>query len=231
MTRGQLVARAGRIMGMARSSTDNTEEVAFLQDLANEAVLNVLSRTKVNIRRVSLELDADVREYDLSQNVIRIWYLNDEDGSPLTEVPEGDLSLYEDGKVFQFVGYNRLVLGWDPSVDDTIEAWYTPRPTPMTDDAHDPALATYGLIPPEFHDGLVNYMCWKAGEATRDQGSGLGEKYRRQYEGEDGTGPMGTNIGAIKWAVNRRGASGAPHGRLRSALYRSGADSGSQTWR
>lgn len=231
MNRGQLVTRVGRIMGMARSSTDTSGEVTYLQDLANEAVIDVLSRTKVHVRRVELQLDAGVTEYDLSQSVIRLWSLMDEDGSPLLEIPEGEFLSYEDAKVFQFVGYNRFVIGWEPAAGDTIDAWYTPRPTPMTTDAHDPALVTYGLIPAEFHDALLNYMCWKAGETTRDQGSGLGEKWRRLYEGEDGTGSLGSDLGQIKWAVNRRGASGAPAGRMRRALHWSGADRGSQTWR
>lgn len=231
MNRGQLVTRAGRIMGMARSSTDSTGEVTYLQELANEAVVDILTRTKLNVRRVALQLDADVREYDVSNEMLRVWSLEDIDGVPLQEVPEGDLVSYDGAKVFQFVGYARLILGWDPEQDDTIDAWYTPRPTDMTDDAHDPSLATYGLVPEEYHSALVNYMCWKAGETTRDQGSGLGEKWRRLYEGEDGLGGMGTDLGRIKWAVNRRGATGAPLGRLRRALQRSPADRGANSWR
>jgi hypothetical protein len=219
------------MMGMARSSTDSTEEVALLQDLANEAVVDVLTRTKIHVRRVSLELDAGVKEYDVSNTMLRVWSLADENGAPLTEVSEGDLPSFEGGHVFQFVGYATLVLGWEPEAGDTLEAWYTPRPTDMTADAHDPALLTYGLIPEEFHGALVNYMAWKAGEITRDQGSGMGERWRRLYEGEDGYGGMGSDLGRIKWAVNRRGATGAPQGRLRRALQGSNADLGSSNWR
>ena len=232
MNRGQLVTRVGRMMGMARSSTDSSPEVALLQDLANEAVVDVLTRTKIHVRRVNLTLQAGVKEYDVSDAMLRVWSLADEDGAPLTEVSEGDLPTFEGGHVFQFAGYAMLVLGWEPNSDsDTLEAWYTPRPTDMTADGHDPALVTYGLIPEEFHPALVNYMAWKAGEITRDQGSGMGERWRRLYEGEDGNGGIGTDLGRIKWAVNRRGATGAPQGRLRRALQSSSADLGSDTWR
>jgi hypothetical protein len=218
-------------MGMARSSTDSTEEVTYLQELANEAVVDLLTRTKIHVRRVNLTLNAGEREYDLSQNVLRLWSLADIDGHPLTEVPEGEIFTYDGGHVFQMPGYNRLVLGWDPEAGDSLDGDYTPRPTKMTADAHDPVLQTYGLIPEEFHQALINFMCWKAGETTRDQSSGLGEKWRRLYEGEDGEGRLGTDIGKIKWAVNRRGATGAPQSRLRRALQKSGADIGQRFWR
>lgn len=230
MNRGQLVTRVGRIMGMARSSTDSSEEVTYLQDLANEAVLDVLKRTKIHVRRTTLDLTAGVTDYDLSQQVLRLWSLSDDTG-PIVEVPVDDVALYEDSHVFNFTGMNMLVIGWEPETGDQLEALYTPRPTKMTLDSHDPALVTYGLIPEENHDALINYMCWKAGEMTRDQQSGMGEKFRRLYEGEDGLGSMGTNLGRIKWEVNRRGATGAPYSRLARAITRSAADLGASNWR
>ncbi len=230
MNRGELVARAGRTMGMARSESDSVDEVLFLQQLAQEAVLDILVRTKIHVRRTDLALTAGVVDYDLSQQVLRLWSLFDEAGNELTEVESGDVTVWP-GHVFQFVGYNMLIIGWEPEAGDTLEALYTPRPADMVDDNNDPAVATYGLIPEEFHHALVNFMCWKAGEATRDQMSGMGEKFRRQYEGEDGMGSMGTDLGRIKWAVNRRGATGSAHGRLRRMGQASAADLGSGAWR
>jgi len=230
MNRGELVTRAGRIMGMARSSTDNVEEVTYLQQLANEAVVDLLSRTKLHVRRTALELTGDVTDYDLSQAVLRLWSLS-EDGVELDEVPEGDLLSMAGSKVFQFTGQNMFVIGWEPEDGDTIDALYTPRPTKMTVDAHDPATVTYGLVPEEHHGALVNWMCWKAGETTRDEGSGMGEKWRRLYEGEDGLERIGTNVGNIKWAINRRGSTGLSPGRIRRMGERSNADLGASTWR
>ena len=231
MNRGELVTRAGRIMGMARSSTDSTTEIADLQALANEAVVNILVRTRIHVRRTTLQLTAGVTDYDLSQSVLRLWSLFDENGVELSEVESGDVGFLTGSHVFQFVGYNMFVIAWEPETGDYLEGLYTPRPADMTQDSHDPALQTYGLIPEEFHDAIVNYMCWKAGEMTRDQMSGMGEKFRRQYEGEDGLGGMGTDLGRIKWAVNRRGATGSAHGRLRRAGEYSAADLGASTWR
>ncbi len=230
MTRGQIVTRVAQIMGMAGSGVDSAEELTLLQDFVNDAVLDILLRTKVHVRRTSLLLDAGITEYDLQQPVIRIWNLYSEDVE-LQEVTEGNLSSFDGETVFQFVGYNRLVLGWEPSAGDTLEAWYTPRPTKMTSDAHDPAVVTYGLIPEEFHKAIINSCCWRAGEVTRDQMSGMGEKFRRTYEGEDGLGRMGSNIGEIKMGVNRRGGSGGSYARIRRLGERSAADAGSSTWR
>lgn len=230
MTRGQLVARAGRVMAMARSATDNVPEVALLQELAQEAVDDLLARTKIHVRRTSLALDAGVADYDLSQSVIRIWNLSFED-APLTEVQEADFALYEGQHAFQFVGLNMFTIAWSPASGESLEALYTPLPTRMTDDNHDPALQAFGLIPVVYHGALINYMCWKAGEASRDQMSGMGEKFRRLYEGEDGLGGMGSNLGRIKIEVNRRGDSGSEAGRLRTMGERSAADAGASTWR
>jgi hypothetical protein len=232
MNRGELVARAGLIMGMARSSTDSAPEVSVLQQLANEAVLDVLKRTKIHVRRTTLDLTAGVTDYDLSQTVIRLWSLAYE-GAEMLEVGEGDLLAYDEGdnRIFQMPGYNMLILGWEPAANEEIEALYTPRPIDMTQDSHDPALVTYGLIPEEWHDALVNYICWKAGEITRDQMSGMGEKFRRMYEGDGDTYErLGTNIGDIRAAVNRRGATGSPLGRTSRMGARSAADRGARTW-
>jgi hypothetical protein len=172
-----------------------------------------------------------VKDYDLSQQVLRLWSLFDENGSELTEVESGDIGFMAGQRVFQFVGYNMLIIAWEPATGDKLEALYTPRPQDMVDDFSDPSVVTYGLIPEEFHGGLLNYMCWKAGEATRDQMSGMGEKFRRQYEGEDAMGGAGSDLGRIKWAVNRRGATGSAHGRLRRAGQASAADLGAGAWR
>lgn len=214
---------------MARSATDSTSELTFLQDLASEAVVDILTRTRLHVRRTILQLDPAVTDYDLSQSVLRLWSLA-EDGVELQEAASGDI-LSMGGHAFQFEGYNMFVIGWEPETGDTLEALYTPRPTKMDTDVRDPASQTYGLVPAEFHPALVNFMCWKAGETTRDQGSGMGEKWRRLYEGDDGLGGIGTDLGKIKWAINRRGATGSEQGRLRRAGLRSPADLGSGTWR
>lgn len=231
MNRGELVARVSAVMGMAGSGTESALELSQLQAFANEAVLDVLRRTKIHVRRTSLLLDVGVTEYDLSQSVLRLWGLVDKDGENLTEIDSGDLARFSGSHVFQFVGYNRLAISWKPATGDTLEAWYTPRPTKMTLDANDPAVVTYGLIPEEFHRALLNFMFWQAGEISRDQQSGYGERYRRLYEGEDGLGRQGTDLGDIKAAVNRRGASGAAFGRIRRALESSAADVGASAWR
>jgi hypothetical protein len=232
MNRGELVARAGLVMGMARSNLDSGPELTVLQQLANEAVLDVLKRTKIHVRRTTLDLTSGVTDYDLSQTVIRLWSLSYE-GAEMTEVTEGDMHFYDEGenRIFQMPGYNMLIIGWEPGLNEEIEALYTPRPTDMTADGHDPAVVTYGLIPEEWHDALVNYMCWKAGEITRDQMSGMGEKFRLLYEGTGDTYErLGTNIGDIRAAVNRRGATGSAMGRTSRMGARSAADRGARNW-
>jgi hypothetical protein len=57
----------------------------------------------------------------------------------------------------------------------------------MVGDTDDPAAPSYGGLSPEFHEALVIYALWKMGEYVQHEGSGQGEKYRTQYEGQDGT--------------------------------------------
>lgn len=220
MTRGQLVARVSQVLGLATSGADSTEELQMIQDTINEAVVDILSRTRINVRCVNITLTAGVREYDLSQTILRMYDVW-QGTTRLQELSPGDssrdMSSVSAG-TFAIVGFNRIRLDWSPdSSSSTLSAWYTPRPTPMTDNAHDPSAATYGAIPAEFHQAIINYCCWLLADMAGDQGSGRGDKYRAWYEGKDGLAGPGTNIGRINAAVNMRGGSGSRRGRMMRA--------------
>jgi hypothetical protein len=203
VTRGELKLRVARTLGVTLdNSDDGVEEAALLNELANEAVLDVLSRTRVNVRHANVALTGGIDEFDFDPYVLRVYgFLRG--GREITEQPLG--SLGSDGYVF--VGYGRIKLGLAAAAGETAEIWYTPRPTPMTLDAHDPSNATYGGIPPEFHRSLLNYMLWQFADKAGDQGSQRGERYRAMYEGQDGLAGPGSDLGKIKVAVNTRGGS------------------------
>jgi hypothetical protein len=120
----------------------------------------------------------------------------------LEEQAEGSF----DTSGYAFMGHNRIVLG-SPGVGDSVLVSYVPLPTPMSDDAHDPATQTYGLIPTQFHRAILNYMCWHAADKAGDQQTARGERYRIMYEGKDGLGGPGTDLGRIKAQTNMRGGA------------------------
>lgn len=197
MTRGQLKTRVARMTGVAVSGTsdDDVAEAALLDELANEAIIDILTRTRVHVRKAAILLDVGITEFEIDDFILRmhaVWR------------GETPLNLGDPGASgYDFVGFNRIVLNTAGAGDDLI-AYYTPRPTPMTDDTHDPNTEAYGNIPPEFHPAILNYMMWHAADRSGDQGSQRGERYRVLYEGQDGTGMGGSNLGRIKIATNTR---------------------------
>jgi hypothetical protein len=200
MNRGQLKLRVGRVCGISLgTSTDEQDDVQLLDELANEAVLDVLRRTRVHVRSGDADIDSS-GEFEVDQSVLKIWGITR--GEQTLKLQDKD-ELTSSG--YAFTGFNRLILGSPGATDDsTLLLWYTPRPTPMTDDANDPATEAYGLIPPEFHLALVNYMCWWAADKAGDAQTQFGEKYRVRYEGPDMMGGPGSSLGQIKTAISRR---------------------------
>jgi len=202
VNRGDLKLRVSRLIGIAIGTDDDAvEEDDFLNRLANEAVLDVLSRTRVHVRDAVATMPANATEFDIDEQVLRMFGVK-MNGVPLYEGNRDSLLTDE----YAFAGFTRIVLGAATSAGDQMLFWYTPKPTPMSADSHDPSTQTYGRIPAIFHYALVDYMCWWAADKLGDQGAGRGEKYRVTYEGQDGTGGPGSSLGRIKTAVNARGS-------------------------
>jgi hypothetical protein len=200
MNRGQLKTRVSRLLGVSLGADDDAvEETAFLEELANEAVKDVLTRTRVHVRDGIATLAGNTNEYDIDDGVLRMIGIK-LNGNVLYEEPRDALT---DG--YAFVSWSRIVFAQPTVSGDKLQFWYTPLPSPMTDDTHDPAVVTYGRIPTVFHKALVDYMCWQAADKLGDQQAGRGEKYRVTYEGQTGLSDPGSDLGRIRLAVNTRG--------------------------
>ncbi len=202
MNRGQLKTRVARMAGMTIGSSDDViDETQLLEELANEAVLDILARTKVHVRRAEVVLTTGISEFDLDASILRVWNIV-RGTEELTEQPLHSL----DSNGYAFAGYNRLVVG-QAGTGETAILDYTPRPTAMTTDADDPSSQAFGNIPKEHHIAIVNYMLWHASDKAGDAQVQRGERYRAMYEGQDGMAGPGTNLGRIKAAINQRGGS------------------------
>jgi hypothetical protein len=195
------------MLGLALGTSDDAvDEDALLVELANEAVLDILLRTRVHVRHGDVILTNGYSEFDIDPTVIlRVHSISRGAGAP-----NGPVTLYEeplaelDESGFAFTGHNRLVLG-APGTGDTATMWFTPTPQAMSSDASDPSNEVHGNIPPQFHRGILNYMLWHSADQAGDSQAGRGERYRAIYEGQDGLAGPGTDLGRIKYATNARG--------------------------
>jgi hypothetical protein len=157
-------------------STDaNTDDLAFLQDLANAAVTEVLLRTHVFIDIGEMTLISGQAEYRLDSNVLAV---DDGRGSSPAGIGNYAVVSLEEMIRRQSAGYvgpsarqvcafdgDLLVVSPTPADNSTVlRFYYVPRPSPMTDDAHDPSTTSFGGIRSEYHRALEYYMLWQAAE-------------------------------------------------------------------
>jgi hypothetical protein len=195
MNRGQLKLRV--IQAVALNATVDGEEETLVEDLLNEGVLDILSRTRLSMKCLDITLDADSDLYDVPDEVLHMDGLYDQQGDRwIRKVPE----LVDSEGEFAMVGHDLLKIP-SSSASRTLSAYYVARPLPMTTDAHDPSEEPYGGIPVQFHPAIVNYACWQAGSIMEQEGTGGGEKYRQYYEGKEGNGG---NLKQIRMYTNRR---------------------------
>lgn len=180
----------------------------------------MLLRTSVHVRRAYITLAAGYTEFDVDPSILKLQGIKRGENW-LQEQDLDELDEYG----FAFAGYNRLAVG-APGTGDQILVFYTPTPTPMTADAHDPSAQTYGLVPTQFHPALVNYMAWHSADKAGDQQVGRGERYRVLYEGQDGLGMLGSDLGRIRAHTNMRGGA-ARVIRYRAVLK---SDTGADYW-
>jgi hypothetical protein len=173
MTRGQLVSRVAAKLGFSTS-----EEVGFLQAWANEAVIDVLQRTRayVDIGVATLTSGeslyrGDVNALAILDVVTRGWELR----TP-AELDAGMRGIAFQGDLIQ--------VSPTPSEDTEILFRYVPEPAPMESDDHDPSSPTYGGIPNEYHRALEYYMLWQGAEYDDKQAALSPKDYRGAYESE-----------------------------------------------
>jgi hypothetical protein len=203
MNRGQLKLRVSRLLGVALGTDDDAvDETEFLEELANEAVLDILARTRINMAERAVSLSAGDQQVELDDTTLRVANvkLNDLE---LTEGPRDDLLPDQ----FAFVGYNLMLLYAPPVSGDVLTFWTTTKPQPMRDDGDDPSESQFGGVPTFVHKAIVDYMCWWAADKLGDQQAGRGERYRVIYEGQDGLAGPGSDLGRIRLAVTARGGN------------------------
>lgn len=183
MNRGQLVTRVGEKLGMAYDIAG--VEQTFLQDVCNEAVVQVLIDTHVYVKIGTADLTSGTAEYRLDSNILAI-----DDGKGSTPAGLGEYEVIPLDEMIrrQSAGYvtpswrkavciesDLLIVSPTPSTSETLTFYYVPKPTAMSNDAHDPSSSTYGGIPTQYHQAIEYYMLWQGSEFD-DKEHALGPK-------------------------------------------------------
>lgn len=224
MNLGDMQTRVKSEIGLS-----STAEVTLITGWCNDAVVQFLKATKCHIEPFTMALTAGQQDYDLPSSMLAFkeLYIVPGDGSTnrLLEVLSTDEVL--DRRRFPAGGFQPLgysVEGWDllmlsskaVSSSDTLNGLYVPRPTPMASATDDPSTDTFGGIPTEYHETVVQYVLWKAAVWDDDIGASMGQGTRRfvmigaayQQNWEQGLRQAKMEVnrrGGIRWAPARPG--------------------------
>jgi hypothetical protein len=187
----QVQTRVARVIGMSMSVTADTD---LILGWYNDAVVQFLRETKINVRPASLAVTADQDDYTLDTDILAMqamWY-QPAAGSTSMMIAISPEEMYErrmvtsDGGPPQFYalsGAHTLLLSPPPSSDsDAIHMLYVPRPAAMSATSDTPSASANGNIPAEYHTILEAYTKWKAGEAEEHRPSENGLQFQAEWE-------------------------------------------------
>lgn len=194
MNRGELVSRVSATSGLDNST--GSTELDLLQDWANDGVVDVLLETHIFIKIGDMALTSGVAEYRLDSVILAI-----DDGRGSTPAGIGHYQLVNLAEMIdrQSANYvspsfrkviaiegDLMIVSPTPSADETLRFFYVRRPSPMTDDSHDPSQDTYGGIPIECHHAIESYMNYKAAVHDNKRLPLTPKDYFEIYRGECG---------------------------------------------
>lgn len=185
MNRGEMIDRVQHTLGLEEVLVN--DETALVGDWLNEGIEDIVQRTRPSTRVINLTLTGGVPIHDMASTIIALLDL-EIDGYFLERYSREDISYRQAmGQTGYCYEEPLLWVSPIPKEDKIIRAYGVFRPTPMTDDAHDPSQPQYGGLAPGLHPTVVTYALWKGGEYSQHEQSAGGEKWRIQYEGQDGT--------------------------------------------
>lgn len=185
---------------MGLSTTAGSDDLQFLQDMANDAVIETLLRTHIHIDIGEMTLVSGQAEYRLDDNILAV---DDGRGSTPAGIGNYEIVSLEEMIRRQSIGYvtptwrkvvafdgDLLIVSPTPSDSEVLRFYYVPRPTAMladattTADSNDPSDDTYGGIPSQYHRALEYYMLWQAAENVEKAYMGGAPEYFALYENE-----------------------------------------------
>lgn len=184
-------SRVARVSGM---STTDAGDLALIDAWVNDAVVQFLKDTKLNVSPASLAVTAGQGDYSLDTDILAmqsLWYSPAADAQSALMVAKSPEELYEmrfsassgPPVFYALLGANSLLIHPEPeSSSDTLHMLYVPRPASVSATADSPAATAKGNIPEEYHVILEAYAKWKACEAEEHRPSENGVLFMQQYQ-------------------------------------------------
>jgi len=209
LTRKQIFDRIVYTLGLQ----DDTSypETQLVLDFIFEGIVDISARTRVNVRAINLTVTPSTEEHDLSSTVISLLDIKGTDGEMLDRFTREDIGRAQ-RQGLRGYAWREKMLWLSPISTEPVElrAYGVFRPQAMPLDNDTPSHPDYGGLAGEFHPTIVTYALWKGGEYMQHEASGNGEKWRVQYEGQDG---LSGEISKIKRIANKRATVGGPRRR------------------
>lgn len=183
-----------RLRISAKMGLDNTVsgDQGLIDSWVNEAVSEVLQRTRVQVQLGTMAVTAGTADYTLSTNILAIddlyiTGLSDSTQHQLLRRSPSEILNMRIGssggtppvRFFALNGAFTLMLYPTPNQADTITIYYVPRPATLTAGSDTPT-----DIPTEYHKAVEYYGLWQAGQYTNDSQSQEGETFHKMYESE-----------------------------------------------
>jgi hypothetical protein len=195
----QMQDRVKYTLGMEESAWN--DELVLIKGWLNDGVVNILVRTRPYTRCIDLVLAPNTKIHDVSNSILALVDLATEQGFLERYTREDITRRQATGQPGFAYEEPMLWISPVPSAATEITAYGVFRPASMVADADDPATPSFGGLSPEFHETIILYALWKAGEYVQHEGSTQGERWRMQYEGQDGTEG---EIARIKRTISKR---------------------------
>lgn len=190
-----------RVAAKLSLTNDPAADQPLIDSSVNEAVVDVLLRTRARVEIATAPLTANEGDYELpldeSLQIVKVevtsggidYDLVPLDLEQLRGLRRGNPSASSPPRRYAVAGSNLLLLYPVPSAsDDVLKLHHVPRPAPLSAGSDDPSTATYGGIPTEFHKAIEYYALWQGADVDDDGSSAQGERYRILYEGQNGDG-------------------------------------------
>jgi len=191
MLRGDLIQRVARKTSL--DGTVGSEDYTLIAAMLNEAVIDILLRTRVYVQQVDVALTPGVSEYRLDSTILAI-----ENQRGTTPAGQGGPEIISQADMIARQSTNLQNAGWrraltfegnlltvnpTPDTGESLRFWAALKPTPMTSDSHDPSTPTYGGIP-EPHRAIEYYALWQLAEDVEKMAPMGPKEYHDAYVNE-----------------------------------------------
>lgn len=170
-------------------SINVTDDATKINRALNRGVRDILRKTRCYQDQITATPGA-VSEYTLASSVLDIVDIavQGEAGS-MERLPAHELRRLQrmseswDGpaRYFALAGNNLLLFHPAMAAGDVLDLLVVPAPTAMSAAGNDPATATYGGIPEDYHELIARYAMARLASYDDDGSSAQGTRYREEY--------------------------------------------------